>query len=155
VGAIDLGFSVRSLTVLSEEHPEDQADQGGEEEQQKSAQRQRHRALLFRLRFGDAEGSDEAFHQKIQQFHDVSQYRPRRHCRLLLLLIPLSPNAGREGGMSDQEAPESALPHGRDLPDPATEALDEPHLTAEDLEREIGDSEAWDEASEEKNTPTG
>jgi hypothetical protein len=35
-----------------------------------------------------------------------------------------------------------------DLPDPATEALDEPHLRAEDLEEEIGDSETWDEASE-------
>jgi hypothetical protein len=33
-------------------------------------------------------------------------------------------------------------------PDPAREALDEPPLTAEELEREIGDSEAWDEASE-------
>jgi hypothetical protein len=35
-----------------------------------------------------------------------------------------------------------------DLPAPATEALDEPHLDAKDLEREIGDSETWDEASE-------
>jgi hypothetical protein len=33
-------------------------------------------------------------------------------------------------------------------PDPAREALDEPPLTAEELEREIGDSEVWDEASE-------
>ena len=55
--------------------------------------------------------------------------------------------------MSDQEAPESASPPGRDLPDPAREALDEPRLSAEDLEREIGDSEAWDEASE--DTATG
>jgi hypothetical protein len=53
--------------------------------------------------------------------------------------------------MSDQEALEFASPPGRDLPDPAREALDEPHLTAEDLEREIGDSEAWDEASEDKD----
>jgi hypothetical protein len=36
-----------------------------------------------------------------------------------------------------------------DLPAPATEALDEPHLHAEDLEQEIGDSETWDEASKE------
>ncbi len=57
--------------------------------------------------------------------------------------------------MSDQEAPESVLPHDPDLPDPAREALDEPHLTAEDLEREIGDSEAWDEASEDKDTAAG
>jgi hypothetical protein len=36
----------------------------------------------------------------------------------------------------------------RETPDPAREALDEPRLDAEELEREIGDSEAWDEASE-------
>jgi hypothetical protein len=35
-----------------------------------------------------------------------------------------------------------------EVPDPAREALDEPHLDAEELEREIGDSEEWDEASE-------
>ena len=57
--------------------------------------------------------------------------------------------------MSDQEALEFSSPPGRDLPDPAREALDEPHLTAEDLEREIGDSEAWDEASEDEDTGTG
>jgi hypothetical protein len=34
------------------------------------------------------------------------------------------------------------------MPNPAHEALDEPHLDAEELEREIGDSEVWDEASE-------
>ncbi len=54
--------------------------------------------------------------------------------------------------MSDPEAPEFPSPHGRDLPDPARKALDEPHLSAEDLEGEIGDSEAWDEASEDKDT---
>jgi hypothetical protein len=37
----------------------------------------------------------------------------------------------------------------KEMPDPAREALDEPHLDAEDLEREIGDSEEWDEASRE------
>jgi hypothetical protein len=57
--------------------------------------------------------------------------------------------------MSDQEAEESASPTGRDLPEPAREALDEPHLTAEDLEREIGDSEGWDEASEDEDTAAG
>ena len=46
--------------------------------------------------------------------------------------------------MSDPEAPEPAEP----LVDPARKTLDEPHLDAEDLEREIGDSESWDEASE-------
>ncbi len=57
--------------------------------------------------------------------------------------------------MNDQEALEFASPPRQDLPDPAKEALDEPHLTAEELEQEIGDSEAWDEASEEKDTAAG
>jgi hypothetical protein len=34
------------------------------------------------------------------------------------------------------------------MPDPDREALDEPRLDSEELEREIGDSEDWDEASE-------
>jgi hypothetical protein len=57
-----------------------------------------------------------------------------------------------EDNMSDQEAPETASPPGHDVPAPAAEALDKPHLDAEDLEREIGDSEAWDEASEDQDT---
>jgi hypothetical protein len=56
--------------------------------------------------------------------------------------------------MSGQEAPESASPPDCDPPDPAKQALDKPHLTAEELEHEIGDSEAWDEASEDKDTET-
>ncbi len=44
--------------------------------------------------------------------------------------------------MNDQQTPPP------DLPDPAEEALREPHLDAEELAREIGDSEPWDEASE-------
>jgi hypothetical protein len=51
--------------------------------------------------------------------------------------------------MSNQEAPPFEPPPGRDIPDPAREALDQPHLTGEELKREIGDSEVWDEASEE------
>ena len=51
--------------------------------------------------------------------------------------------------MTDQKTPE---PPSRGLPDPAKEALEEPHLAAEELEREIGDSEAWDEASEDKDS---
>jgi hypothetical protein len=51
--------------------------------------------------------------------------------------------------MSDQEATRLASPPSRDLPEPAREALEEPHLTAEELEKEIGDSDAWDEASQE------
>jgi hypothetical protein len=54
--------------------------------------------------------------------------------------------------MSDQETPEFASPPSQDLPDPARETLDEPHLTAEELQREIGDSEAWDETSEDKES---
>jgi hypothetical protein len=49
--------------------------------------------------------------------------------------------------MSDQEALPSALPPESELPDPAREALDRPPLDAEDLEKEIGDSEEWDEDS--------
>lgn len=40
----------------------------------------------------------------------------------------------------------------KEMPDPAREALDEPHLDAEELEREIGDSEEWDEASQEDSS---
>jgi hypothetical protein len=54
--------------------------------------------------------------------------------------------------MSGQETPKFASPPLPDLPEPAREALEEPHLTAEELEREIGDSEAWDEASEDKDS---
>ena len=67
------------LTLPPEEHPEDQADQPREEDEQETAQRQRDRALLFRLRPGNAEGSYEALHQEIEQFHNVSQYRPGRN----------------------------------------------------------------------------
>ncbi len=44
--------------------------------------------------------------------------------------------------MSDQVEP-------KDLPDPARATLDKPHMSAEDLEQEVGNSEPWDEASEE------
>jgi hypothetical protein len=54
--------------------------------------------------------------------------------------------------MSDRKTPEFASPPSQDLPDPAKEALEEPHLTAEELQREIGDSEAWDEASEDEGS---
>jgi hypothetical protein len=50
--------------------------------------------------------------------------------------------------MTDQKTPEPANPN--QLPDPAKEALEEPHLTADELEQEIGDSEAWDEGSEKR-----
>jgi hypothetical protein len=52
--------------------------------------------------------------------------------------------------MSDQETPDFPSPP---VPaDPAAKALEEPHLASEDLEREIGDSEAWDEASEDEDS---
>jgi hypothetical protein len=44
--------------------------------------------------------------------------------------------------------PEATVVSDKEMPDPAREALDEPPLGAEELEREIGDSEHWDEASE-------
>jgi hypothetical protein len=54
--------------------------------------------------------------------------------------------------MSDQKTPEFPPPPGPELADPAREALEQPHLTAEELEQEIGDSEVWDEASEDPNS---
>ena len=51
--------------------------------------------------------------------------------------------------MADQKTPRQS---GPGLPDPAREALEEPHLSAEELQREIGDAEAWDEASEDKDS---
>jgi hypothetical protein len=50
--------------------------------------------------------------------------------------------------VSDQETPVSPTPPGRVEPDPAREALDKPHLSAQELEKEIGDSEPWDEDSQ-------
>jgi hypothetical protein len=50
--------------------------------------------------------------------------------------------------MTDHKTPEPADPN--ELPDPAKEVLEEPHLTADELEQEIGDSEAWDEGSEKR-----
>ena len=55
--------------------------------------------------------------------------------------------------MTDQKKPEAAGPG--ELPDPAREALEEPHLNADELEQEIGDSEAWDEGSEDKDAHAG
>jgi hypothetical protein len=55
--------------------------------------------------------------------------------------------------MTDQKTPEAAGPG--ELPDPAREALEEPHLNADELEQEIGDSEAWDEGSEDKDAHAG
>jgi hypothetical protein len=52
--------------------------------------------------------------------------------------------------MNDQKAP----PH-EDLPEPAREALEEPHLSASDLEQEIGESDPWDEASEDASDAKG
>lgn len=56
--------------------------------------------------------------------------------------------------MSNQGSPRFASPPEGDQPNPAREALDEPHLSADELETEIGDSEDWDEASQEKESDT-
>jgi hypothetical protein len=48
--------------------------------------------------------------------------------------------------MTSEEKPQETI-------DPARDALDQPHLNAEELEEEIGDSEPWDEASEEEEEP--
>jgi hypothetical protein len=53
--------------------------------------------------------------------------------------------------VSDREA----FPPGQELPNPARKDLDEPHLSAEDLEREIGESEPWDEGSEDASGDPG
>jgi hypothetical protein len=54
--------------------------------------------------------------------------------------------------MSDEQVRQLAArdldPDGPPQPDPAREALEEPPITAEELEKEIGNSDAWDEASE-------
>jgi hypothetical protein len=50
--------------------------------------------------------------------------------------------------VSDQETPESPSAPGGIQPDPAREALTKPHLSSEELEKEIGDSEPWDEDSQ-------
>jgi hypothetical protein len=55
--------------------------------------------------------------------------------------------------MTDQKTPEPAGPG--EPPDPAREALKEPHLNADELEQEIGDSEAWDEVSEDTDAHPG
>ena len=38
-----------------------------------------------------------------------------------------------------------------EVPVPAREALHEPHLSAEELEQEVGYSEPWDEASQDSS----
>jgi hypothetical protein len=50
--------------------------------------------------------------------------------------------------VNDKETPESPSAPGGTQPDPAREALKKPHLSSEELEKEIGDSEPWDEDSQ-------
>jgi hypothetical protein len=50
--------------------------------------------------------------------------------------------------VSDQEAPQAPTPAREEQPEPAREALEKPHLSSEELEKEIGDSEPWDEDSQ-------
>jgi hypothetical protein len=54
--------------------------------------------------------------------------------------------------VSDNERQQFTSPAGNDLPQPARDELDEPPLDAEDLEKEIGDSEIWDPASHDTNS---
>ena len=50
--------------------------------------------------------------------------------------------------MQEKPATDTTFATPSDQPDPAAKTLDEPRLSGDDLQREIGDSEAWDEASE-------
>jgi hypothetical protein len=68
--------------------------------------------------------------------------------------IQESREEGHWSVMPNHEALRCASPPASDLPDPAREALDEPHPNADELRTEIGDSEDWDEASEEERTDT-
>ena len=123
----------RASALSAEEHPQDQAEQRSKEHQQQAAERQRYRALLFWLWPGYAKGSNEALYQENQQFHSCTgALVSPGSCGRLTFVV------------SDREA----------LPDPAREVLDKAPLDAEDLQREIGDSEPWDEASQDtENNP--
>jgi hypothetical protein len=72
----------------------------------------------------------------------------RKFSNLINSLVKVSLSAGVVGSKIADRAGVSVVSDREEVPDPAREALDEPHLDAEELEREIGDSEEWDEASE-------
>jgi hypothetical protein len=72
----------------------------------------------------------------------------RKFSNLIDSLVKVSLSAGVVGSKIADMAGVTVVSDREQVPDPAREALDEPHLDAEDLEREIGDSEEWDEASE-------
>jgi hypothetical protein len=64
-------------------------------------------------------------------------------------LLKVSLAAAVIGSTIARDGPRPTVVSDREeVPDPAREALDKPHLDAEELEREIGDSEEWDEASD-------
>ena len=63
-------------------------------------------------------------------------------------IASLGPSIAPGGGGGTIIAGGGTIVRDQDLPNPAREELEKPHLTAEELEREIGDSEPWDEASE-------
>jgi hypothetical protein len=62
--------------------------------------------------------------------------------------LKVSLAAGVVGSKIADMAEGTVVSDREELPDPARDALDEPRLDAEDVEKEIGDSEEWDEASE-------
>jgi hypothetical protein len=72
----------------------------------------------------------------------------RKFSNLINPLVKVSLPTGVVGSKIADMAGATAVSDREEVPDPAREALDEPHLDAEELEREIGDSEEWDEASE-------
>ena len=72
----------------------------------------------------------------------------RKFSNLIDSLVKVSLPAGVVGSKIADMAGVSVVSDREEVPDPAREALDEPRLDAEELEREIGDSDEWDEASE-------
>ncbi len=59
---------------------------------------------------------------------------------------------GRHRAVSDQERMQFTSQASNDLPQPARDELDKPPLNAEDLKKEIGDSEIWDPASQDNSS---
>jgi hypothetical protein len=72
----------------------------------------------------------------------------RKFNNLINSPVKVSLPTGVVGSKIADMAGATAVSDREEVPDPAREALDEPRLDAEELEREIGDSEEWDEASE-------
>ena len=78
----------------------------------------------------------------------------RKFSNLITELIKVSLPAGVVGSKIADMAEAIVVNDREKVPDPAREALDEPRLDADELKREIGDSEEWDEASEDDGEET-